>query len=158
MNTESNLQKAQDILNHRAQSTSTPEANRMDAIVGKDQLLDIVHELHTSRWGYLMGITGLDQSPEPGKTEVLYHFARGAAVLTLRVQLERDHASVPSICAIIPPASLYEREVMEMFGITMENTPNSDRLFLAEDWPKDVFPLRKDFIVPTPPPAIEVKG
>jgi Ni,Fe-hydrogenase III component G len=158
MNTESHLQKAQDLLMNRAQSTSTPEANRVDAVVDKAQLLDIVSELHKTRWGYLMGITGLDQGPQTGKMEVLYHFARGAAILTLRVQVDREHPTVPSICSVIPPASLYEREVIEMFGITVENTPNPARLFISDDWPQDVFPLRKDFIVPVPPPAIEVKG
>ena len=52
---------------------------------------------------------------------------------------------VPSVCAIIPSASFFERELIEMFGITVDGTPNRDRLFLPDDWPQGVYPLRKDF-------------
>jgi NADH:ubiquinone oxidoreductase subunit C len=157
-NNAANIQKAQDLLAHRALSTAMPEEGRLDAVVETAHLLDLVRELHTSRWGYLMGITGLDLGLQSGKMEVLYHFARGATVLTLRVPVEREHASVPSICSILPPASLYEREIIEMFGITVENTPNADRLFISDDWPQGVYPLRKDFVVPVAQPGPEGKG
>jgi Ni,Fe-hydrogenase III component G len=32
-----------------------------------------------------------------------------------------------------------------MLGITITGTPNPDRLFLPDDWPVGVHPLRKDF-------------
>ena len=47
-------------------------------------------------------------------------------------------------------ATFFERELSEMFGITVVGTPNPDRLFLPDDWPTDAPPLRKDFIVPDP--------
>jgi NADH:ubiquinone oxidoreductase subunit C len=157
-NNEVNVQKAQDLLVHRAESTMVPEEGRLDAVVDKTHLLDLVRELHNSRWGYLMGITGLDQGVQAGKMEVLYHFARGATVLTLRIPVEREHPSVPSICPVLPVASFYERELMEMFGITVDGTPNPSRLFISDDWPQGVYPLRKDFIVPSAPPAAPEKG
>jgi Ni,Fe-hydrogenase III component G len=42
-------------------------------------------------------------------------------------------------------ATLYERELIEMFGITIEGTPNTDKLLLPDDWPAGVYPLRKEF-------------
>jgi Ni,Fe-hydrogenase III component G len=32
-----------------------------------------------------------------------------------------------------------------MLGITFVGTPNTDKLFLPDNWPMGVFPLRKDF-------------
>jgi Ni,Fe-hydrogenase III component G len=52
---------------------------------------------------------------------------------------------VKSVCSIYPSATLAERELMEMFGIIIEDTPNKDRLLISDDWPAGVFPLRKDF-------------
>jgi Ni,Fe-hydrogenase III component G len=113
---------------------------------------------------YLSAITGLDnlkpvtpaaQHPgESGNTdsilqdntlEILYHFCCHAAIVTLRVKVPRLSPSIPSICSAIPSATLYERELMELFGLEIVGTPNTDRLVLSDDWPKGVYPLRKDF-------------
>lgn len=79
--------------------------------------------------------------------EVLYHFCAGAAIVTLRVIIARDLPSVPSICRLIPSAVVYERELHEMFGITVIGIPNADRLFLPDDWAETSFPLRKDALL-----------
>ncbi|WP_119071665.1 NADH-quinone oxidoreductase subunit C [Aggregatilinea lenta] len=122
-----------------------PEANRLDVVIDAGDLLDAVAALHNAKWGYLSAITGLDQGAEAGIIEVLYHFCDGAAVLTLRVPVPRDAATVPSLYGLIQSVTFYERELMEMFGVTVTNTPNTDRLFLPDDWPDGVYPLRKDF-------------
>jgi ech hydrogenase subunit E len=36
---------------------------------------------------------------------------------------------------------------MEMFGVVVEGTPNTNRLFLPDDWPDGVYPLRKDAVL-----------
>jgi Ni,Fe-hydrogenase III component G len=84
--------------------------------------------------------------------EVLYHFCSKAAVITLRVSLPRENPVVPSIYKLIPACSLFERELMEMFGVVCEGTPDPRRLFLSDDWPQGKYPLRKDYIVAAPPP------
>ncbi len=78
----------------------------------------------------------------------MYHFCNRSAIVNLRVRLPHDNAAIPSICAIKPGATFFERELSEMFGIEVLGTPNPDRLFLPDDWPQDVHPLRKDFVVP----------
>jgi Ni,Fe-hydrogenase III component G len=107
-------------------------------------LLPAVKALDDGDWGYLVAITGLDYGAEAGKMETLYHFSHGPSVLTLRVPIPRDQAAIPSICAIIPYASVFERELAEMFGIEVYGTPDPSRLFLPDDWPEGVYPLRKD--------------
>ncbi|NTV37174.1 MAG: NADH-quinone oxidoreductase subunit C, partial [Anaerolineaceae bacterium] len=77
--------------------------------------------------------------------EVLYTFFEGAAVANMRVSLSYDKPVLPTICDIIPSATLYERELMELFGVTIDGTPSLDRLILSDDWPEGVYPLRKSF-------------
>ena len=154
-NTESLLAQAVDLIGDRAAVQHTLEPDRFDLAVEPAKLLDCIALLTTARWGYLAAISGLDHGLESGRLEVLYFFCHQAAVITLRVPLARETPRVPSICGIIPAATLFERELIEMFGVVCENTPNPEHLFLPDDWPDATYPLRKDFINPAPPPAQE---
>jgi Ni,Fe-hydrogenase III component G len=153
--TETLLAQAVQLIGDKAVSQSAPEPNRIDLVVEPSRLLECVTPLAAARWGYLSAVTGLDYGPEAGRLEVLYHFCNRAAVVTLRVSLPREKPVVPSVCGVIPSATLFEREVMEMFGVVCEGTPDPRRLFLPDDWPDGTYPLRKDFIVPAPPAAPE---
>lgn len=122
-----------------------PEPNRLDVVIAAERLPVAVERLHKNRWGYLVAITGLDDGAAANQLTALYHFAHGATVLTLRVTLPRDNPVVPSICGIIPSASFYERELHEMLGVTITDTPTNAYLFLPDEWPVGVYPLRKEF-------------
>jgi Ni,Fe-hydrogenase III component G len=119
---------------------------RLDVNIDANNVTQAVEAIHNPRWGYLAAITGLDLGIESGKIEVLYQFAAGPEILTLRVTTPRAAPSVPSICAILPYASFFERELSEMFGVTVADTPDPSHLFLPDDWPDAVYPLRKDFV------------
>jgi NADH:ubiquinone oxidoreductase subunit C len=83
--------------------------------------------------------------PMEDKLEALYHFAEGRVVATVRVTVPYSDPRLPTICPVVPAATLYERELQEMFGIVVEGTPVPDRLVLPDDWPEGVYPLRKSF-------------
>jgi Ni,Fe-hydrogenase III component G len=150
--TEAILAEGVSLVEGRFLSQSAPEPNRIDLVVESSRLLECIEPLVSARWGYLSAITGLDPGPESGRLEVLYHFCNKAAVLTLRVTIPRENPVVPSIHPVIPASSLFERELMEMFGVVCEGTPDPRRLFLSDDWPEGTYPLRKDYIVAAPPP------
>ncbi len=147
MNTDTSLQTVGSLLTGWAVETKTPEINRLDVAIDASNLLSAVKAIATTHWGYLAGMTGLDLGAEAGQIEVLYHFCAGGAVVTLRVSTPRDHASVPSICEVLPPASFYERELREMLGVEVVGLSNVDHLFLPDDWPDEVYPLRKDAVL-----------
>jgi len=138
-----------DYTTRRIKIMGNGRSDSLDLDVEADELLAIIAALLDNEWGYLATITGVDLGPEAGIIELLYHFCHGTAVVTLVVKLPRDNAVVPSVCGIIPSASFYEREVAEMLGVTITNTPNTDHLFLPDNWPDGVYPLRKDFHMPT---------
>jgi NADH:ubiquinone oxidoreductase subunit C len=166
--TETCLQTASEFLSAWTLTSAKPEASRLDIVLPRTNLLDAVNALVTAHWGFLSAITGLDHPgaavPDEGKAwdrlasdaeaggaastawlEVLYHFCHGAAVLTLRVRLSYQNPSIASICSLIPSANLYERELSEMFGIEVLGLPQAGYLLLPDDWPKGIYPLRKEF-------------
>ena len=155
--TESLLAKGISLIEGRFLSQSTPESGRIDLTVEPDRLLECVEPLVSARWGYLTAISGLDPGPDSGRLEVLYHFSNKAAVLTLRVTVPREKPVVPTLYSLIPACSLFERELMEMFGVVCEGTPDPRRLFISDDWPQGQYPLRKDFIVSSSPPEGNVE-
>lgn len=141
------IERAKSQLEHLASQSERPEDNRLDLWLTPEQLLTGAETLAVSGCGYLATITGIDPGPETGELEALYHFCCGPAVVTLRVRVPRDDAHLPTVCDLLPAASFFERELSEMFGITVDGTPNPDRLFLPDDWPDGAYPLRKDFVM-----------
>lgn len=147
MNTEEALTIASELLSGWSWVTEAnrPEPNRLDVILSSpNDLIPMVVGLRVKRLGYLAAITGLDLGSESGNLEVLYHFCAGAAVITLRLRVPREGASVPSLCEIIPSAEGFERELSEMFGVTVVGLHGPDKLYLPDDWPVGVYPLCKD--------------
>jgi Ni,Fe-hydrogenase III component G len=91
---------------------------------------------------HLSTISGVDK----GETfEIIYHFSIPEADLNVRTEVPRDRPRLPSICSVIPGAVLYERELQDMFGLTVDGIPDSRPLVLPDDWPAGNFPLRKDW-------------
>jgi Ni,Fe-hydrogenase III component G len=128
-----------------AERIETTAPNRLDVYMKrKEDLIPAVAGLRVKRLGYLAGITGLDPGMESEDFEVLYHFCPGSAIINLRVRVPKTAANVPSLCAIIPSAESFERELSEMFGIIVVGLRNPERLYLPEDWEEGLFPLRKD--------------
>jgi Ni,Fe-hydrogenase III component G len=149
MDRDTALQFASTMLAPWAQDVKIPEPNRLDVWIEAFDLAAATAALSNVRWGYLTAITGLDLGVEADALEVLYHFCAGAVVVTLRVRTPRAAPSVPSICQIIPAADCFERELSEMLGVMVVATPNPNHLYLPDDWPADVYPLRKDFEMKT---------
>ena len=76
---------------------------------------------------------------------MLYHFATRDLVPTLRALVSKESPTVPTITGFFPSAVFYEREVHDMIGVRSEGHPDLRTLVLPDDWPKDVYPLRKDW-------------
>jgi NADH:ubiquinone oxidoreductase subunit C len=164
MEKERNIAAAEALLKPYAIGAFSRTPVGVEAIVRREDLPAAVKALIDARWGYLAAITGLDhpwpkaaKPAKPGETpaeptgptedrlEALYQFVSGAVVASLRVSVTYHDAVLPTICPIIPSATLYERELQEMFGIVVQGTPDTGRLLLPDDWPGDVYPLRKSF-------------
>jgi Ni,Fe-hydrogenase III component G len=129
-----------------ATEVSQPNPKQLDVKVKLlQELVPIVVALRVKRLGYLSAIVCLDLGPEANEMEVLYHFCPGDAIIALRVRIPRQGSTLPSLCDVVPGAESFERELREMFGIEITGLHTPDRLYLPDDWPDGVFPMRKDF-------------
>lgn len=72
----------------------------------------------------------------------------------VRQNIAQDDPAFDSLAKNIYSASLFEREIKEMFGIMPSGNPDLRRLKLHDEvWPEGYYPLRKDFIAPRDLPA-----
>ncbi len=89
----------------------------------------------------ISAITGVDLGEI---IELMYHIRTHGSIVTIRTEVPREDARIKSITDSIPGANFHEREVADLFGVTFEGHPNPRRLILSDNWPKNLFPLRKD--------------
>ena len=61
----------------------------------------------------------------------------------IKAKAPKSDLRLQSLVSVAPATILYEREVHEMLGVVFEGHPNLERLFLPEDWPENVYPLRR---------------
>ena len=136
-------------------STRFPDLVREDDRQGYDgffveseHLLEVVEFVRDEAgFDYLANLTAVDYIND-GVMEVVYHLYRstGGGALTLKAQVNRDDASVPSLVPLFPGADLQEREVYDMLGVKFIDHPDLRRILLWEGF--HGYPLRKDWKEP----------
>ncbi len=97
--------------------------------------------LETDKSAGISAITGLDLGEKIG---LMYHIRTNGVIVTISTELPKDDPIIPSITDLIPGANFHEREVADLFGVIFQGHPNPGRLVLPEDWPDNLYPLRKD--------------
>ena len=92
----------------------------------------------------LMDLCGVDWPQRPERFEVVYNLLSVSRNHRIRVIVTTDEtALVPSVCAIWPAATWWEREAWDLFGILFAGQPDHRRILT--DYGFDGHPLRKDF-------------
>lgn len=125
-----------------------PNSVPFGVIIPKENLVAVGEALHKNPSCYfdmLTCVTGVDNGPEAGTMEVIYHvysipFHQS---LALKVMVSRENPEVETISSLWKSANWLEREVYDMFGIVFKNHPDLRRILMPADWKG--FPLRKDY-------------
>ena len=118
----------------------SPSDRRIFVTVNKECFKDAIQFLKTEGFAHLSAITGLEVGDE---IELLYHLNKEGAVVTVRLKVPLSEIIVPTITDIIPGSNLYERELHDLLGVKFPGHPNLARLILSDDWPENIYPLRK---------------
>ncbi|MDH5362698.1 MAG: NADH-quinone oxidoreductase subunit C [Aigarchaeota archaeon] len=131
------------ILGKDAQEILSPREGRLFIRISREKLRESVKRLaELEGFSHLSTITGVDTGSE---IELIYHLSHRDALVSLRVFVSKEAAAVPTIVDLIPGASLYEREVHDLFGVRFDGNTDLSPLLLPDDWPEDIHPLRQEW-------------
>lgn len=94
----------------------------------------------------LKTITAVDDRKENGGFRIMYVFGLPKENVFLAPYIIlKDTEEFPSITKQIQQAFWHERKIKTFFGLNPVGHPDPRPLILHENWPNNVFPLRKDF-------------
>jgi NADH-quinone oxidoreductase subunit C/D len=115
------------------------------------RLVDCMRLLKTGvsqGFSLLLDISAVDETRRrdraAGELTLVYHLLRPSdgEEIRVKVALDLQDLSAPSLCAVWENANWYEREVYDMFGVHFEGHPDLRRILMPESWVGH--PLRKD--------------
>ena len=106
----------------------------------------LVESLHSDNYEMMVDLTVVDwfRKKEP-RFEVVVQFLSISKNQrkTIKVFVDDEELSIPSITDIYPSANFYEREAFDMFGINFLEHPDLTRILMPDDW--NGHPLRKNY-------------
>lgn len=147
--------KIEDDVGDMLEDTMRGRPRRVEAILeDPDRIVEMMEYLTDEGIVHLSTITGRDDGTD---VELLYHMLRygeekdegeldDAIMVTVRTFVPKGESTIDSITDVVPGAALYEREIIDMFGVEFEGHPNPDTLLLPDDWEEDEAPplLKED--------------
>jgi len=101
----------------------------------------------------VMMLFACDERQEKGSFAINCVFVdfRNRQWVIVSMDIPQDNPSFATLAKSMHSASLFEREIWEMFGIEPKDNPDLRRLRLHDEvWPKGSYPLRKDFKITKP--------
>ena len=118
------------------------------AVLKSDILIDastLLREDPELMFGYLAALTAVDYWPDEPRFHVVYQLYshEHATFIGLRVPVNGEEASMPSLEPVFVNANWHEREVFDMFGIKFGGNSDLRRILMPLDW--EGHPLRKDY-------------
>ena len=130
-------------------------ADQVTITVDLNYLPDIVEAVYYGHGGWLSVVAGNDERPLNGHFALYYVLSvegnpaqtdieTEKCYLVIRSLIAPHQPEFPAVSPRVPAAIWYEREVRDMFGLQPIGMPDERRLVLPDDWPDDLFPLRKD--------------
>ena len=106
----------------------------------------LVESLHTESYEMMVDLTVVDwfRKKEP-RFEVVVQFLSVSRNERKKVKVfvDDEELSIPSITDIYPSANFYERDAYDMFGINFLEHPDLTRILMPDDW--NGHPLRKNY-------------
>lgn len=133
-------------------SLQKAEVNLGDAVfhISPEHLLEVARyvkedpDLHCDYLSQITGVDYLEMERDP-RFEAVYelHSMDHGHSVRIRVGLEEDDPTIPSVSELWGGALFPERELFDMYGFDVTGHPNLKRLIMPQDW--EGHPLLKDY-------------
>jgi len=124
----------------------TREGNVVTVHVPVEHIAAVCNDLYFECNLQLKTLTATDEREQQEGFKIFYVFGMpGENIFVVPFIQLKDKPEFPSITKAIHAASGYERKIRSFFGLEPVGHPRPRQLLLHENWPADVFPLRKDF-------------
>jgi Ni,Fe-hydrogenase III large subunit/Ni,Fe-hydrogenase III component G len=116
--------------------------HRFAAVVQTSDLVEVASSL----FGQGMRLALVSGHDDGASMRVVYLFTSGPPDnrIELHVPIDRRRPAVPTLASISFPASRFERELRDLFGIEPLDHPQPRRLVLHQHWPAGWYPMRSD--------------
>jgi Ni,Fe-hydrogenase III large subunit/Ni,Fe-hydrogenase III component G len=134
-------------LPHSVLEESWQTADQVTITVKPDALPEAVEALYYGHNGWMSVVVGNDERLLNGHFAVYYALSMEGAekcFVVVRTLVPPGSMEFPSVTPKVPAAVWGERELRDMFGLRPVGLPDERRLVLPDDWPDDLYPLRKD--------------
>ena len=130
-------------------------SNQVFVTIVPDALMPVVCFLNQALSARFLINAATDRREQDGRYTVSYIFSfdREKIFLCIQVAVDSTDPNIGSITPIIAGANWSERETRDLVGINLRGHPDPRRLVLADDWPQELYPLRKDFPYDYKPPS-----
>ncbi len=127
--------------------SSRQESNMFIVSVPEADLLPVVNSLLAEQHLDLKTVVATDERSTKKSFIIRYIFSVPKEMLFLAVELTVDPsvATFPSLVSVSQSFALYEQEIKSFFGLEPVGHPDPSRIILHRHYPKDVYPLRKEF-------------
>jgi membrane-bound hydrogenase subunit beta len=82
--------------------------------------------------------------------DLVYHFSiyyglpHREISINFKISLPKSDPSIETITDLFPGALISEQEKQEMLGVRIIGIPQDKRVFISDDFPRDVYPWRRD--------------
>ncbi|HEX9903972.1 MAG TPA: NADH-quinone oxidoreductase subunit C [Propylenella sp.] len=115
--------------------------------VAPEAIVEVIAALRDDpelRFVSFIDLCGVDWPQREKRFDVVYHLLSPRRNHRVRVKIETDaETAVPSISAVFPAATWFEREAYDLYGILFSGNPDFRRILT--DYGFRGHPLRKDF-------------
>jgi len=135
----------------RTEGMKKKENRNIWITIKREAVHNAVEALMKISYPHLSCISGYDKGKDDANLRVQYIFTiyggipDAETMIVFSLDLPKENPVLPTITDLMEGTAFTEREKTEYLGIQIEGLePAKHRFFLPEDFPKDVYPLRKD--------------
>lgn len=144
---ETHVQAVRDTFPGAVLDATWQAADQVTITVPTDMLPDVVEFLYYGRGGWLPNMVANDERPLHGCYALYYLLSMEESdpgFVVVRAEVDPHSMEYPSVTPRVPACVWSEREAFDMFGLRAMGLPDERRLVLPDDWPDNLYPLRKD--------------